>query len=82
MADLDGYLRKVEREYKELTKGTFWKEYIVAIENLRRKASRRCETEEDVRKWQGEIHGYNNVFSLPDKLISIVKEKRARTAKI
>jgi hypothetical protein len=77
VADLESYLRKIENEYKELVAGVFWKEYVAAVLDLRRKASKNCETYEDVKKWQGEIHGYDSVLSLPDKIIDIVREKRA-----
>ena len=81
MPNLDSYLRKIENEYKALTASTFWKEYITAISNLRKKASKKCETYDEVLKWQGEIIGYDKVLGVPDKLISIIREKSQESGK-
>ena len=79
MVDLDGYIRKIEGEYKKLTAGVFWKEYIAAISDLRKKASHNCEVHDDVKVYQGEVHAYDRIFNIPDKLLSIVREKKRAT---
>ncbi len=79
MVKLDSYLRKIESEYKELTAGVFWKEYMAAILNYRKKASRNCEVHEDVRIYQGEVQAYDRIFNLPKKLLTIVREKKQET---
>jgi len=78
VADINSYLQKIEKEYKEITDKAFWKEFLSAILDCRRKASKNCETYEDVKKWQGEIHGYDTVLGLPDKILTIVREKKER----
>ena len=80
MADLEGYLRKIESEYKKLTASDFWKEYVAAMVELRRKASRNCEIHDDVKIYQGEVQSYDRIFKLPDKLLTIVSEKDKKRA--
>jgi hypothetical protein len=76
----DRYLRKVEKERDITLKGAFWAEFIDGILALRRKASHNCETYDDVKVYQGEIRAYDKVFTLPDKLLTIVSEKDKKRA--
>lgn len=69
MANLGAYLKKVKNERDSVLQTSFWAEYQKAILKLRKKASRNCETYDDVAKYQGEIQGYDRVLTLPDKLI-------------
>lgn len=80
MADLERYLEKVEKERDIAIKGAFWSEFISGILDLRRKASRNCEIREDVKEYQGEIKAYDKVFTLPDKLITFIREKNKKRA--
>lgn len=76
MADLNRYLEKIEKEQTEVIKKDFWAEYQTEILELRKKASRNCETYEDVKIYQGEIKAYDRVLNLPTKLISNVRERK------
>lgn len=82
MAELERYLEKVEKERDITIKGAFWSEFISGILELRRKASRNCETYDDVKIYQGEIKAYDKVFTLPDKLITFVREKNEKRANV
>ena len=73
----DSYLKKVKNERDSIIQTAFWAEYQKGILKLRKKASRNCETYDDVAKYQGEIQGYDRVLTLPDKLIPEEEEKRA-----
>jgi len=78
VADLKGYIRQIEAEYKDLTNKSIWMEYQRFIKAIRKKAGRRCETEENVKSWQGEVRAYKDVLDIiqsPDRLISFIKEK-------
>jgi len=77
---LENYLRKIEGEYKELTAGVFWKEYIEAIMDLRKKASHNCENYDEVKEDQGKIKAYDKVLGLPDKILALVIEKDKKRA--
>ena len=79
MADLERYIDKVEKERDITVKGVFWAEFMAGILDLRKKASRNCETYDDVTKYQGEIQGYDRVLNLPDKLLSNVRDRKRAT---
>ena len=79
MAELERYIEKVEKERDITVKGSFWAEYIAGILGLRDKASKNLETYEDIKIEQGKIQAYDKVLGLPDKLLSIVREKKRAT---
>ena len=76
VANLERYLEKVEKERDITIKGVFWAEFMAGILELRRKASQNCEIRDDVKAYQGEIHAYDKVLNLPDKLMDFVREKK------
>jgi len=76
VADLERYIEKIEKERDITIKGAFWAEYVAEILELRKKASKNCETYEDVKTDQGEIRAYDKVLRIPDKLISSVRERK------
>ena len=80
VADIERYIEKVEKERDITVKGVFWVEYQAQILDLRRKASRNCETYDDVKIYQGEIKAYDKVFNLPEKIVSIIEEKEEKRA--
>jgi len=80
VADLGGYLKKIKNERTNILQTAFWSEFIDGILEYRRKASKNCEIHEDVRIYQGEIKAYDRVFTLPEKIISIVEEKDKKRA--
>ncbi len=80
MSNFERYIEKVEKERDIAIKGAFWSEYNAGILELRRKASRNCEIREDVKEHQGEIKAYDKVLTLPDKIISFVREKNEKRA--
>ena len=80
MPELERYLEKVEKERDTIIKGAFWSEFIDGILELRRKASKKLETYEDVKAEQGKIQAYDKVLGLPAKVIAFVQEKNKKRA--
>ncbi len=66
------YLAKVRKERNEVLDTAFWAEYTKLIEDARKTASRRCETDEDTKKFQGECRAYDRVLGFPEKIIDIL----------
>ena len=63
MGKLDNYLQKLEGEYKKIASGVFWKEYIEAITELRKKASHNCENYDEVKEDKAQIKADDKVLS-------------------
>ena len=72
------YIAKVRKERTEVLQTAFWAELMKLIQQARRSASRRCETDVDVRVSQGELRGYDKVLSFPLKVIDILEETGKR----
>jgi hypothetical protein len=68
------YIAKVRKERTEVLQTSFWKELVKLIEKARRSASRRCETDPDVRVSQGELRGYDKVLGFPLKIVEILEQ--------
>lgn len=69
------YLNKVSQEKEAVLKTAFWAECQKMMQKWRKSASRRCETDADVKVFQGEVRAYDKVFDLPDKVIEIIEKK-------
>jgi hypothetical protein len=80
VANLERYIEKVEKERDIAVKGVFWAEFMNGILDYRKKASRNCETSEDVKIYQGEIQAYDRILRLPEKLVGIIRERKQETA--
>ena len=80
MVDFERYIEKVEKERDIAVKGVFWAEFMNGILEYRKKASRNCETLDDIKIYQGEIQAYDRILRLPDKLVGIIREKKQETA--
>lgn len=70
------YIAKVRKERNEVLDTAFWAEFERLIEKARKNASRRCETDEDVKNFQGEVRAYDRVLDFPQKIIDILEGKR------
>jgi hypothetical protein len=79
VADLERYIEKVEKERDITVKGVFWAEFMAGVAEYRKKASRNCEVHDDVKIYQGEVQAYDRILKLPDKLLSIVRERKRAT---
>jgi len=70
------YLKgKLKDEFKQIEQTEFWKDYIVRLGDERKIASRRCETEEDPRIYQGFIRCIDTVNGLPTEITEVVPRK-------
>lgn len=70
------YLKgKLKDEFKQIEQTGFWKDYMVRLGDERRIASRHCETDIDVLKWQGFIRCIDTVYGLPTEVIEVTPRK-------
>jgi len=69
------YLNKVSQEKEGVLRTSFWAECQKIMQQWRKNASRRCETDADVRVFQGELRAYDKILELPDRVIEILEKK-------
>jgi hypothetical protein len=70
------YLKKqLKDEYEAISKTAFWRDYALRLEDERRAASRHCETDENIAKWQGFIRCIDTVSGLPAEVIGVTPRK-------
>lgn len=72
------YIAQVRKERTEVLQTAFWAEFVKMIDKARRSASRRCETDLDVRVSQGELRGLDKVLGFPVKIIEILEQADKR----
>ncbi|MEE9510459.1 MAG: hypothetical protein V3V81_08195 [Candidatus Bathyarchaeia archaeon] len=72
------YIAKVRKERSEVLQTSFWAEFVKLIGKARRSASRRCETDEDVKSYQGELRAYDRVLDFPIKIIERLEQTDKR----
>lgn len=72
---------RASSEWLQIVETKFWSEYVRMIREHRDALSRKCETEEDPRKYQGGIKaidfilGKNEQPGLAERLLAELKEK-------
>ncbi len=71
---------KLTKEFEEIIKTEFWKNYNKRLEKIRDSASRLCETQpiEKILKFQGIVRGIDLVLEIPDKILGIPQRKNSQ----
>jgi hypothetical protein len=66
---------ELKKQYEQICATEFWKDFMARLEDERKSASRHCETDEDVAKWQGFIRGIETIKGLPAEVIGVASRK-------
>ena len=66
---------ELKKQYEQICATDFWLDFMARIEDERRVASRRCETDEDVTKWQGFIRCIDTVKGIHLDVIEATPRK-------
>ena len=75
--DIAQQLLKVEKEFDEIKKKTFWKLYIRAIEEEEKKAINHCiKDREDIRFFQGKMRMLEDIKTIPGNIVKQLRLKR------
>lgn len=72
------YLKgQLKKEYEEICKTEFWKDYQNRLQDERKSASRLCETElpEKVQRHQGFVRGIDTALGLHLRILEITPRK-------
>ena len=75
--DLVKVKSQLKKEFEEIERTTFWREYVARLEDERRIASRHCETDslDDVPKYQGKVDAIDAIRGLPLKVLEVSPRK-------
>ncbi len=70
-------LLKVEKEFDEIKRKTFWKLYIARLKEEDEKITDRCrKNKEDQRFYQGKARLMEDILAIPDNIIKELRSKR------
>ena len=70
-------LLKVEKEFDEIKRKTFWKLYTRAIEEEEKKAINHCiKDKEDIRFFQGKMRMIEDIKTIPENIVKQLRIKR------
>ncbi len=73
------YLKgQLKKEYEEISKTEFWKDYQNRLRDERKQASRMCETEpvEKIQGYQGFIRAIDTILVLPAKVLGVTDRRK------
>ena len=77
LIDIAQQLLKVEKEFNEIKKKTFWKLYIRAIEEEEKKAINHCiKDKDDIRFFQGKMRMIEDIKTIPGNIVKQLRLKR------
>lgn len=69
--DKTGYLHSRQEQQAEVSKTDFWKDFISAIDELRKTAVNRCLDNKNINSvqyYQGQVYTIDRILEIPDKL--------------
>ena len=71
-------LLKVEKEFDDIKRKTFWKLYIAKLNEVDEQITDRCrKNKEDQRFYQGKARLMEDILAIPNDIIKRLREKRA-----
>ena len=70
-------LLKVEKEFDDIKRKTFWKLYIAKLREVDTQITDRCrKNKEDQRFYQGKARLMEDILAIPNNIIKQLREKR------
>ena len=70
-------LLKVEKEFDDIKRKTFWKLYIAKLKEVDWQITDRCrKNKEDQRFYQGKARLMEDILAIPNNIIKQLREKR------